>query len=946
MVCKLADWHSDWHSMTVEEIQTTLNVGDQGLDEEEAKIRLEKFGLNELVEAKKVTPLEMFISQFKDIMVIILLFAVGISLIVAQRRGESPVEAVVISIIVIFNAVFGFVQEYRSEQALEALKKLAAHKATVIREGEVQDIYARELVPGDLVILEMGDYIPADIRVSESINLQVDEAILTGESVPVWKRTLECLIPNIPIAEQENMAFLGTMVTFGRGQGIVVEIGMRTEFGKIAGMMQEAEKKETPLQRKLQAFGKQMAGVILILATLVFLAELYRATSYTFELVVDMLIVAIALAVAAIPEGLPAVVTIALALGVQRMVKRQSIMRRLPAVETLGSTTVICSDKTGTITKNEMTVRKIYVNGNEQELTGSGYEQTGTFLVDGNAIDPKSDEGLIRLLEIGALCNNSSYVEEDQTIVGDPTEGALLIAAEKGDISQEELLERYPIVTELSFDSARKRMTTIHQTPQGTRIAYVKGAPEILLDLSVSVYEDGNERKMNSEDKTIFLEQNQKFASEALRVLAFAYKVIPDEQKEYTPETIETDLVFVGLAGMIDPPREEVRAAIQVAKDAGIIIKMITGDQALTAQAVAKEVGLTGEEDCVITGAELSVMDDETLDERLDTTSVFARVAPEHKVRLIQRLKAKDNNIVAMTGDGVNDAPAMKHADIGISMGIRGTDVTKEASDMILADDNFATIIAAVEEGRGIYANIKKFIRYLLAANTSEVLIIFITAMMGLRVFEHGILVALLPLSAIQILWINLVTDGFPALALGVDPEESDIMKRPPRDPNEKILEKDVVTFILVFGILATLATLAIFLWKLGFKLTTFSFSPELTELTEHQVRTAKTAAFTTLVVFELLFVFNARSETKTIFGRQLINNKYLILAVLLSFSLQLLVVYIPVLQVPFETTPLYLEDWVWIAIVCSPSLLIPPKLFLKPKYYKNDNNNKLSMKF
>ncbi len=918
-------WEASWHSMSIEQIKKILNVSDNGLEEDDAKERLEKYGLNEIAEAEKISLLEMFLTQFKDIMVIILLFAVAISLIVAQRRGESPIEAIVIGIIVIFNAIFGFAQEYRSEKALEALKKMAAHKATVMREGEIQEIFARELVPGDIALLEVGDYIPADIRVSESVNLKVDEAVLTGESVPVLKCSPEFLDPTTPVAEQENMVFLGTLVTYGHGQGIVVETGMRTEFGKIAGMMQEAEKKETPLQRKLQDFGKQMAGIIVVLASLVFLAELYRASSYTFDLIVDLFIVAIALAVAAIPEGLPAVVTIALALGVQRMVKRHSIMRRLPAVETLGSTTVICSDKTGTMTKNEMTVRKIYVNRSELEITGSGYELKGTFLQKGKEIDPKSDEGLVRLLEIGALCNNATFQEEEQSFVGDPTEGALLIVAEKGGFSQEKLQEEYPIIAELSFDSARKRMTTIHQTPIGKKVAYVKGAPEVLLELCSSVHEDSKERKMTPEDIITFLKYNEQFASEALRVLAFAYKVLPDEQTEYIPETVETNLVFVGLAGMIDPPRKEVPEAIQVAQGAGITIKMITGDQPLTAKAVAREVGLTSEKDAIITGKELSVMDDETLDERL-SNAVYARVAPEHKVRLVQRYK-NQGHVVAMTGDGVNDAPAMKHADIGIAMGIRGTDVTKEASDMILADDNFATIVAAVEEGRAIFSNIKKFIRYLLAANTSEVLIIFIAAMLGLKAVEHGILVTVLPLTAIQILWINLITDGFPALALGVDPKDPDIMKRPPRDPNEKILEKDILLFILVFGVLATLATLAIFLWQLDFELSTFSINQKM-------VSKAKTAAFTTLVVFELMFVFNARSETQTVFGRQFINNKYLIIAVFLSLSLQLAVVYIPVLQAPFETVPLNLQDWVAIAILCSPSLLIPPKLFLKPKYY------------
>ena len=915
----------NWHTMPIAEIKKTLNTSDQGLEEEEVKVRLEKYGVNEIAEAKKTSLLEIFLTQFKDIMVIILLFAVLISVVVAHRRAESPIEAIVISIIVIFNAVFGFIQEYRSEKALEALKQLAAQKANVIRGGEVKRIFAKELVPGDIVLLEVGDRIPADLRVSESVNLQVDEAVLTGESVPIWKRTPALHDLKAPVAERENMVFLGTLVTYGRGQGIVVETGMRTEFGKIAGMMQEAEKEDTPLQRNLHTFGKQLAAIILFLTGLVFLAEVFRATSYELDLLIDMFIIAIALAVAAIPEGLPAVVTITLALGVQRMVKRHSIVRRLTAVETLGSTAVICSDKTGTITKNEMTVRKIYVNRGEIELTGSGYERTGTFIRENKPFNPTSDSTLTRLLEIGTLCNNAVLQDaEDQKILGDPTEGALIIAAEKGGIYHEELKQTYPIISELSFDSARKRMTTIHRSPQGQKVAFIKGAPEVILNLSTFVYEDGIERPITPENKEQILEQNQRFARSALRVLACAYKVLPEEQTEYTPEIIETDLVFVGLAGMIDPPRDEVREAVKIAHNAGIEIKMITGDHALTAQAVAQEVGLAAEYNTIITGTILSSMDDDELEDTLSNSAVYARVDPEHKVRLVDTLKKK-GHVVAMTGDGVNDAPALKRSDIGISMGIRGTDVTKEASDMVLADDNFATIVAAVEEGRGVYSNIMKFIRYLLAANTSEVLVIFIVAMMGLRVFENGSLVAVLPLTAIQILWINLITDGFPALALGFDPVDPDIMQYPPRDPREKILGKDALLFILVIGFLGTLSTLAVFLWQLEFDFSTFSINP-------NNVRIAKTAAFTTLVVFELLFVFNARSETHSIFSRQIVNNKYLIAAVLLSLSLQLAVVYIPALHVLFETTPLGLREWVVIVAVCIPSLLIPPKLFLKPK--------------
>ncbi len=905
-------------------------TSDKGLNDSEIKARLNKYGPNEIAEGEKISLMEMLISQFKDIMVIILLFAVVISVVVANRRDESPIEAIVISIIVIFNAVFGFVQEYRSEKALEALKSLAAQQATVVRDGEIHKIFARELVPGDLILLEVGDRIPADVRITESLNLQVDEAILTGESIPVWKTTTRINNIDIPVADRINQGFLGTLVTFGRGKGFVVETGMRTEFGKIADMIQEVVTDETPLQKNLDTFGKQLAAIILILTGLVFLAEVYRATNINPDLLIDMFIIAIALAVAAIPEGLPAVVTITLALGVKRMVKRNSVVRRLPAVETLGSTSVICSDKTGTITKNEMTVRKIYVNRETIEITGSGYEPTGTFLSNGKIIDPLSNAALTRLLEIGTLCNNASIQEDDkQKILGDPTEGALIVVADKGGRTQEILEKEYPIITELSFDSTRKRMTTIHQTPQGKKIAFVKGAPEIIIKLSTSIYESDSPQKITSEDKELLIDQNRQYAGDALRVLAFAYKILPEELSEYTVETIESDLIFVGLAGMIDPPRDEVRDAIKKANNAGINIKMITGDHALTAQAVAQEVGLETEKEGIVTGTMLNSMDNKTLDKVLDSVTVFARVDPEHKVRIVDSIKKK-GHVVAMTGDGVNDAPAVKHADIGISMGIRGTDVTKEASDMVLVDDNFATIVAAIEEGRGVYSNINKFIRYLLAANTSEVLVVFIVALLGLRVTgANGSLVPVLPLTAIQLLWINLVTDGFPALALGVDPPNPDIMTLPPRNPKENILSKDVLIFILSIGVLGTISTLAVFLWKLDFQFSTLSIDPQTTEET---LIKAKTMAFTTLVLFELLFVFSVRSETRTIFGKHVFNNKYLILAVLISISLQLATIYIPAFHEPFDTTYLNFGDWFVILVVSLPTLFVAPKYFLKSK--------------
>ncbi len=855
------------HNKTIEQVLRELKTSDKGISQQEAEERLKKYGLNEIKEGKKISPLEILINQFKSIVVLILIAATIISAFLKEF-----VDAIVIVVILILIAVLGFIQEYRAERAIEALKKLASLKATVLRDGQKKDIDARYLVPGDIIILETGDKVPADSRLIEVFNLQTQEAALTGESQPV-KKNPNTLEEKTSIADRKNMVFSGTIVVSGRAKAIVISSGMQTEIGKIATLIQEVKPEPTHLQKKLDYLGKWLSIMTIAIATIVFVTGiLLHEASF-----IDMLVFAVALAVAAIPEGLPAVVTISLALGTQRMLKRNALIRRLPSVETLGAVTVICSDKTGTLTVNEMTVKKLFANGKIIDLTGVGYETKGQFLFKGKNV---GNDDIELLLRIGALNNNAEL--KNGNLIGDPTEGSLIVSAAKAGLIKEDLEIEYPRLDEIEFTSERKLMTTIHNH-HGEKVAYVKGAPEVLLKMCNYIYINGKAKKLTEQEKKEILEINNEFADDALRVLGFAYKTLVDTNPE-------KNLIFVGLQGMIDPPREEVKIAIEKCKKAGIRVIMITGDHEVTAKAVANEIGLKGK---AITGQHMDEI--KNLEDLVDEIAIFARVNPEHKIKIIDALKKK-GHIVAMTGDGVNDAPALKKADIGIAMGITGTDVSKEASSMILTDDNFASIVNAIEEGRGIYDNIKKYVEYLLSSNLGEILTIFFAGVLGMG----------LPVVAIQILWINLVTDGLPALALSVDPNDPDIMSRPPKNPKENIITNFMTLRMVITGIVMMLCTLIIF--KL--------YNPE------SNLIYAQTMAFTILVILQMYNVLNTKSEKTSLFKSGVFSNMYLIGAIASSVLLQFIVIYSP-LNKFLKTTPLSLFDWVLIIVVSSSVLII-----------------------
>ncbi|MFB0560173.1 MAG: calcium-transporting P-type ATPase, PMR1-type [Candidatus Lokiarchaeia archaeon] len=900
--------------MNVESVETALKTGNSGIKTEVVKSRLEEFGPNILQEKKGPSALRIFAEQFKNYLIIILIAAT----IIAIFLGDFT-DALVISVVIILNTLLGFYQEYRAEKSIEALKKLTAPKAIVVREGHQEEIPASELVPGDLVLIETGDRVPADVRISESTSLEIDESILTGESIPVKKRIEQLEVKNLPVADRNNMAYMSTIVTRGRGNGYVVSTGMKTEIGRIAELLQTVEKEETPLQIKLKDLAKKLTYAVIIICLIVFLTGILREGD-----IFDMFLAAVGLAVAAIPESLPAVVTITLALGVQRMAKRNAVIRKLPAVETLGSATIICSDKTGTFTKNEMTVRKIYTNNNIFDVTNVGYQPKGEFYQDNSKVNPQEIPSLKLLLTIGTLCNNAKLEKkENWHIIGDPTEGALIVAAEKAGIKQKELNKQFPRIGEIPFESERKIMSTIHETPEGTKIAYIKGAAEIVLNKSSRIYSDGQIRELTSKEKEELLKINQNMASDALRVLAMAYRELPDEYQEYTPENVENKLIFVGFEGMLDPPREEALIAVQTSKKAGIRVVMITGDNEFTAKSIARKLGLLERDGKLLTGTELENMSDTQLDNAVQEVAVYARVSPEHKLRIVKSLKKK-NHIVAMSGDGVNDAPALRKADIGVAMGITGTDVAKEASDMILVDDNFASSVAAVEEGRTIYNNIKKTIYYLLSTNVGEILTIFIGLIIGLPI----------PVIAVQILWINLVTDSFPALALAVDPEEAGIMLRRPRDPGEPVITRRMFYNMVAVGTLMCVTTLLLYAFALGV------FSPFGIDYAE--LETARTIAFTNLVFLQLFNAFNSRSRRESIFKIGWFSNKYLILGTVISLVLQLAVVYLPPLQTLFHTVSLSPFE-LGVIILVSSSILFGAEIikFFERRAFHQKNREK-----
>ena len=849
----------EWYQLSVDETLHREDVNPEvGLSNAQASERLRRIGPNVIEKAKKVSPLLLFLSQFNNFIVWILIGAVIISFAI----GEA-VDATVIAVILVFNAIFGFIQEYKAEKAIEALKKMASLKANVIREGKQMQIETEHVVPGDVLLLEEGTKVSADARLIEAINISISESALTGESVPVSKKS-DALKGQIGIGDQNNMVFSGTSVVRGRGRAVVVGTAMQTQLGKIAKMIESVEEELTPLQKKLEELGKWLGIATILICIFVFFTEIVVHQDKWLE----ALIVAVSLAVAAIPEGLPAVVTISLALGVRKMVKRNALIRRLPAVETLGSTSVICSDKTGTLTKNEMTVRKVWVAGKGAKVSGDGYEP-------GGEIDRKSSisaQGVSLLAKAGVLCNNASLiVEEGRTKVkGDPTEGSLLVLANKiGGDMQKQIAESRR-VEELPFDSERKRMSTLHVQGRGF-VHFLKGAPERVLDVCDTIYWDGKIQKLTPEKKKLVVAAQELMAKEALRVLGFAWK----EQKQ--KGILEKGLVFIGLQGMIDPPRPEVRPAIGKCASAGIRVIMITGDHKLTAMAVAREIGISGD---AIEGKDIEAYSLEKMISIVKKVSVYARVDPAHKLKIVEALQKSGGFIVAMTGDGVNDAPAIKKADMGIAMGITGTDVTKEASDMILLDDNFASIVNAVEEGRGIYENIHKFVNYLLSCNLGEVFIIFFAIVLGWQ----------LPLTAIMLLWLNLVTDGLPALALGVDPASRDSMQKPPRDPHERLMTRTFILMMVTVSMLITVGTLGLFKWAL---------------LTSGNLMYAQTIAFTTVILMELVRLYAIRSE----YHLSPFSNKWLIIAVASSVGLQVLVMYSPLNRF-FGTVPLGFREW------------------------------------
>ncbi len=835
-----------FHTFSVKQSLKELKSSEKGLNSHEAEQRLHNYGFNELKGKEGLHPIRIFFQQFSSPLVWILLVALVISIVL-----NEVVDAIVIGIIVVANAIMGFIQEYKAEKSIEALKKMASPKARVLRDGKEIKIESRLLVPGDIIFLETGDKVPADARLIEAHDLHVEEASLTGESSSVSKNIN--VLKEVSLADRKNMVFSSTIISNGRAKAVVVHTGMTSEIGKIAKMIEESHEQLTPLQKKLRDLGKYLTIAVVAVAILVFGAGLFSGGNAT-----EMFLVAIALAVAAIPEGLPAVITISLSIGVQRMIKKNALVRKLASVETLGSVDVICTDKTGTLTHNQMTVRKIWTNDKVYNITGAGYNPKGNFKVGKKLANP---EELEQILKIGLLCNDAHFSGSNgnRELFGDPTEAALIVSAEKAGLQVKEYKKR---VDEISFSSERKMMTTIHDD----KTSYTKGAADIIIERCDKILINGEVQRLDRNLKKKVLEQNESFAKEALRVLGFAYK------EKATKEDSENNMIFVGLQAMIDPPREEVKNSIAECHSAGIRVIMITGDHLTTAKAIAKELGIVGE---AVTGEQLDNIKD--LDKKILRIGIFARVNPEHKLKIVKALKDKEH-VVAMTGDGVNDAPALKKADIGISMGIAGTDVAKEASDMILTDDNFTSIVNAVEEGRGIFDNIRKFVNYLLSSNLGEISVILFASLFGLP----------LPLTAIQILWVNLVTDGLPATALSLDPHSKGIMGRPPRPARESILSKELRSDIIIYGVLMGVGCLVLFWLYLGSGL-----------------MKAQTMAFTALVIFEVVRLQVIRYEYKL----GLFSNKLLIGAVILSLGLQMLTIYGP-LAIWFKTTPLELFDW------------------------------------
>ncbi|WP_144450905.1 calcium-translocating P-type ATPase, SERCA-type [Halalkalibacter nanhaiisediminis] len=885
----------NWYQLSETEVTKSAATNkEKGLSQKEVEKRLKSYGANKLDQGKPPSALFVFLGQFKDFMVLILLAATFISGILGEY-----IDALTIMIIILLNGILGFVQERKAEKSLEALKELSAPQMNVLRDGEWKKVLSSQIVPGDIIKVSSGDRIGADLRLIETSGLRIEESSLTGESVPVHKHEHPLTSGQIEIGDQLNMAFMGTLVTQGSGVGIVIATGMHTEMGKIAHLLQSTTTLVTPLQRKLEQLGKILITVALVLTALVVLTGVVQGHDlYT------MVLAGVSLAVAAIPEGLPAIVTVALALGVQRMIKRKAIVRKLPAVETLGCASVICSDKTGTLTQNKMTVTHIWTGGKQWKVSGGGYEPKGVFSLDGKSFDPSKNRNLQQLLSYGWLCNNANIQEKtskqgmlrksvtEYVMDGDPTEGALVVSAMKAGYTKQSLDQYFTRVKEFPFDSARKMMSVVVKDRQGRSYIITKGAPDVILSQCMNITYGGHEQALSSDRKAEVEAVVDHLASQALRTIAIAYRPLGARETCTQAFEAERNLTFIGLQGMIDPPRPEVKDAISECRQAGIKTVMITGDHKRTAAAIATQLGILPKGGKVLDGQTLSRWSVAELEEVVDDVYVYARVSPEHKLKIVKALQAK-GHIVAMTGDGVNDAPAIKAANIGIAMGITGTDVAKEASSLILSDDNFSTIKAAIKEGRNIYENIRKFIRYMLASNVGEILVMLFAMMLGMP----------LPLVAIQILWINLVTDGLPAMALGMDQAEGDVMKREPRSPDEGVFARGLTWKIISRGFMIGAVTLAVF-W-----LTLQAHPDELIR--------AQTVAFVTLVMAQLIHVFDCRSEY-SVYHRNPFENRYLVVAVLISTLLMLAVIYYPPLQTIFHTVALDGREWLLVLGMAS----------------------------
>lgn len=865
-----------WYTKKATEVTTELNTDpNTGLSEAEAEERLKQYGPNEFAKQKKKSILKLFAEQINSILIYILIAAALISLVVSEIS-----DAIIILLVILLNSVIGVVQESKAEKALEELKKMTTPKALVKRDGVIKELPSESIVPGDIIIIDAGRYIPADLRLLETANLKIEESSLTGESVPVEKAADWLGDKDVSIADQKNMAFMSTLSTYGRGIGIVVSTGMRTEIGKIAKMLGEAEEEFTPLQKKLNDLGKILGFGAIAISAIIFLIG-----SFQGRLPLDMFLISVSLAVAAIPEGLPAIVTIVLALGVQRMIKRQAIVRKLTAVETLGAVSVICSDKTGTLTQNRMTVTKVYVNDNYISL---------------EEFSPKH-ENERQFLRVMTLCNDAEVTSERQT--GDPTEIALVAAAMQAGTDKEKIENEYKRIFEIPFDSDRKMMTTVHQ--RGDQFFVMcKGALESLLNLSTHTIKNGTKIRLTNEDKERIQKQANTMSEEALRVLSMGYKEI--SEPNFSKNELESNLVFLGLTGMIDPPREEVKDSIRQCKEAGIRTVMITGDNQKTALAIAKELGIASVEQETMSGKELDTLSSKSLKEKVKKTRVFARVSPEHKVKIVKAFKS-NNEIVSMTGDGVNDAPSLQQADVGVAMGLGGTDVAKGASDIILTDDNFKTIVSAVEEGRNIYQNIKKAVIFLLSANLGEIFTLFVAILMGWPA----------PLTAVHILWVNLITDTLPAISLGLDPDDPDVMKDKPRSIKESIFAHGSGTFVIMNGILIGVLTLFAFITGLcvytgANSIFTINFGDISTDALVH----AQTMAFITLSISQLFHSLNLRSMKRSIFRVGLFSNKYLIGAIVIGIAIQAALVNLPIFNDLFEIHLLGITDWLFIVSI------------------------------